>query len=35
MWVLGSDNFWKELVTQFQGLLLEFWKKDNMNVMFK
>lgn len=35
MWAFGSDKFWKKLVTQLQGSLLDFWKKDNMNVMFK
>lgn len=35
MWAFGSDKFWKKLVTQLQESLLDFWKKDNMNVMFK
>lgn len=35
MWALSTDKFWKKLVTQLQSSLLDFWKKDNMNVMFK
>lgn len=35
MWALGSDKFWKKLVKQLQSSLLDFEKKDNMNLMFK
>lgn len=35
MWAFGSDKFWKKLVMHLQESLLDFWKKDNINVMFK